>query len=286
MILTCPACTMRYLVSEGSVGPAGRRVRCASCGHQWFQEGETGLDATLFEEDEGDLSFVETQEPGHLETSETDFESILRKEMEHTPIPEGVRPVHDDSDIQAAVSKAPKKKISVPGGDRASGFIVAAAIWILAIVAFLLMQPQISRAWPPSNMIYNLVGMKPVMPGEGLALDALEAQLASGEILMRGTILNLRENDMRVPAIMVSIVDKDEKILDRVLIPPPVATLKGEGQAGFDAVYPKMPEGAANVKFAFSFLKAKPSEPSVKEKPTEKVEEHKEEPPKQRAPHH
>lgn len=274
MILTCPACTMRYLVSEGSVGPNGRRVRCASCGNQWFQAGETGLDASLFEdEQEADISFLHSEKE-IAEDLEQDFESILRKEMEATPIPEGVRPVHDDTDIRDAVAIGGKKKRLVPA-DRASGFIAAAAFWILVVVAFLVMQPQISRAWPPSNMIYNLVGIQPVMPGEGLALDALEAQIANGEIIMRGAILNLRENDMTVPAIMASIVDTDEKILDRVLIPPPIATLKAEGQASFDAVYSKIPEGAANVKFAFSFIKAKASESTVKEQP-----------PQQPAPHH
>ncbi len=267
---------MRYLVSEGSVGPAGRRVRCASCGHQWFQEGEEGLDATLFEDD--DVSFAESSVVHEKE--EQDFEEILRKEIESAPIPEGVRPVHNDADIAIAVAQpSAKKKLPMPS-ERVSGFAAAAAVWILIIAALLALQPQISRAWPPSNMLYNLVGLTPVLPGEGLALESLEAEMADGKISMRGTVINLRESDLGVPAIMASIVDKDKKILDRVLIAPPVGTLKAEGQASFDASYPKIPEGATNVTFAFSFLKATPAEPSAKTAAEDEPEH------QQPAPHH
>lgn len=39
MIITCPACATRYLIAPSQIGPDGRRVRCAKCGHSWAQPG-------------------------------------------------------------------------------------------------------------------------------------------------------------------------------------------------------------------------------------------------------
>jgi predicted Zn finger-like uncharacterized protein len=37
MIVTCPACTTRYLVDPRALGSAGRVVRCANCSKTWHQ---------------------------------------------------------------------------------------------------------------------------------------------------------------------------------------------------------------------------------------------------------
>jgi|GEM_PF-2547921 len=38
MNVTCPECSTEFDVPEDALGPRGRRVRCASCRHIWFQE--------------------------------------------------------------------------------------------------------------------------------------------------------------------------------------------------------------------------------------------------------
>jgi predicted Zn finger-like uncharacterized protein len=37
MIVSCPACSTRYLVEPSALGSDGRVVRCVKCEHSWYQ---------------------------------------------------------------------------------------------------------------------------------------------------------------------------------------------------------------------------------------------------------
>lgn len=47
MILTCSACATRYLMDPVALGPTGRMVRCAKCGHSWMQTPPADMPRTL-----------------------------------------------------------------------------------------------------------------------------------------------------------------------------------------------------------------------------------------------
>jgi predicted Zn finger-like uncharacterized protein len=47
MILTCTKCATRYHVDPASLGPEGRSVRCAGCGHRWTAKPPTDAPKVL-----------------------------------------------------------------------------------------------------------------------------------------------------------------------------------------------------------------------------------------------
>ncbi len=267
MILNCPSCSTRYLVAEGAIGPHGRRVRCANCGHLWEQSAEEGLDAELFgpepdflhesvvDDDPFEQPVDRFQPPSRENQDGNDFRSVLQKEIESIPIPEGVKPTSTDPALEQVLSGKGKRNFKLP--DRAGGFLAAAVFYLLVFMAFLLGHQSISRAWPPSNLIYNIIGISPVMPGEGLSLSNLNAEFQGDKIFMSGTIVNLKEDDLTVPPVFIALRDDADKIIDHILLPAPVASLKPEGSVDFETVYRKRPENATNVTFAFSWMKPK-----------------------------
>lgn len=38
MKITCPVCSTSYVVPDTSIGPQGRKVKCANCAHSWHQD--------------------------------------------------------------------------------------------------------------------------------------------------------------------------------------------------------------------------------------------------------
>ncbi|MFZ2587338.1 MAG: MJ0042-type zinc finger domain-containing protein [Alphaproteobacteria bacterium] len=44
MLITCPECTTRYNLTAAQIGPEGRTLKCAKCGHAWFVPPETPPD--------------------------------------------------------------------------------------------------------------------------------------------------------------------------------------------------------------------------------------------------
>jgi predicted Zn finger-like uncharacterized protein len=273
---------MRYLVSEGAVGPSGRQVKCAHCGHQWFQEGEEGLDEALFDspvsnDSVPDVEMIDGPELPEYQMTEEEasealleqrlsgFQSILQKEIDAAEaltkpkveeIPAGVRPT-DQDEVVIPPAKT-KKAIRIPKADaRTGGFLAAGAVFLGMLCLLLVLQPQVSRIWPASNLFYSFFGMKAAAPGAGLTLNNLQAKFEDGHVYMMGDITNPGEETKSVPTVLATFIDKNDNVVGTVLIAPPSKIVEPGDKASFDVTYDAAPETAEAVTFAFTYMKAR-----------------------------
>lgn len=232
MILTCPQCEMRYLVSGVSIGPEGRKVRCASCAHVWYQSPEAP------EPDGGS------------------FQDILAKEMGVAPIPEGVKPIPEGSNVPAHPKDVSARAGHLAGAAMWTGYAAAACVFALLLGAMVLFKDSLVRAWPPSALFYDRIGMDVAVTGEGLAIDRLSAHIEQAEgstiLKVNGSVINLTEGELPVPRLLAVLKTKDGKAGDKWLIEIPAAHIKAEGAIEFSTQYPGLPESAEGVSLTFA----------------------------------
>lgn len=205
MILTCPNCTTRFLLSAFVLAPDGRKVKCTNCSETWFQL-----------PDPEELNAAPDEKP--------------------QDIPESVKPIPRGSSVPAVRDDEARGKIS------AGKIAIAAAVSLILLGGiFIAMKDIIMSAMPTTLPIYKTLGVVSTIPGEGLVFDRLEARLSENSetpmIFLSGTVINLSSNDVGVPNMLAELRGKDGKTLKAVLITPPLNHLPAEDVMPFEAAF-------------------------------------------------
>lgn len=202
MILSCPFCHTRYLISAGLFAAGPRRVRCARCFHEWQADLPKELDAI----------------PGA-----SSFSAALAE----TPAVE-TRPIPPGSNLPAL----PRQPL--PEGLRRILLIAGAAFVIIMMGWFVFDRREIAGRWPALEMFYEKVGLHIYHFGEGLSLENVRSEMKyDGGIMMLtvdGTIYNGTKNEQEIPNILASAMGPDGNVLQSWQIDAPKASVApGEG---------------------------------------------------------
>lgn len=225
MIISCEQCHTRYLMPDHAIGPDGRRVRCTSCGHEWFQEPDEEI--TSFEP------------PQDLE-----------------PIPEAVKPVPEGSSLPAISEdltprpEPQEEKVREEG--MWAGYAAAAAVFILIAAALFALRAPLTQAWPPLYALYEMAGMAPDIAGQGLILDRISAvatrdQEGVSVLKVEGKIINLTGDKVKVPPLQTTLRGDDGASFDSWQIAPPAAEVAPYGELAFETSYPALPENIKDL---------------------------------------
>ncbi len=249
MIIACPSCDARYAVEADKIGPAGRTVKCAKCGHSWTQ---------MPEEDDG----VQADAPGVEQISES-----LRESRIGSDAPEPDDEVDFGVDFGAGLQDEPEadddpapRRGAVPDAPvrkpRRSG--AARLAWLLLIVVVggvvggtLAFQSSIVSAWPNAKRFYDLVGLTSVPGTAKFGFQNVKHSdiKVDGRDLIRieGELVNLSEVPGDVPDLRVNFLDAEGRVVKTWRFPPPERKMLPDETVTFVTQVPAPPPEARRM---------------------------------------
>lgn len=183
MIISCSACSTRYLVDPALIGPDGREVRCAKCGHQWVQTPP---------EDIPDAPPL-------------------------PPLQPEIRSVPEDQDATDTPVASNLPAVPRPPSRRGSGLAWALLLLLVGVfVGGVLARQEIMAAWPPSVRLYERLGL--ATPSyDGLLTvrngsSAYQQEDGKPVLVVQGEVVNTSSALQMVPKLRASLRENGREV--------------------------------------------------------------------------
>jgi len=285
MILTCPNCNSRYMVSDTAIPPGGRAVRCAACKHVWTQHppsqerelelvgAEAATAAAGAIADQVAAPVAEAPAPAEIPAPAV------------PPFPAGPMPrlgaadpadalSQDDADISAAVaprrrSRAEKsrKPAAWQPGERRRFPVKWVVIGTTAVLALglnvVLWKDALIERSDMFRSFYAAMGMATPVPHDAsLGAQVLRISyppppparlLENGNLSQEitGSIENPTNRTVRIPSLKGTMLDENGNVVFTWYFPPPTLVLNGGQTVMFDTTVENFPSTARQLRIGF-----------------------------------
>lgn len=284
MLISCPNCATNFSVPDKALLPSGRTLKCAKCGHKWFQAAgaprdDFGLDEGSFPPPPRPAPMPEPEpEPRPMFSApEPDLDQPVYRapsrdadmdlDLDEPPIPDfgpkpklnAAPPSDDDLDIDAPPKPVPDMFSQNPGGKKGTGFL-----WFLLVLLLLgagagaiyYFQDKVVGLWPPAHELLTKAGLRHERPGAGLELRnaGTPERFVQNEVevlIVRGIIANISDRERPVPTMKLVLLDRDKAVVQEKQAQPPVTALDPGGTAGFRIILERPDPNAVEVNVLF-----------------------------------
>jgi predicted Zn finger-like uncharacterized protein len=223
MIVACSKCAKRYVVDPRALGSPGRRVRCANCLHTWFEA-------------------APEQAPPAIELP---------------PLPETPPVVRTTATAETGAARRVQLP-AVPRQGRAMVWLgrgAIAAVILVAIWALVAERQHVMDAVPFATRIYTMVGMGPVVAGQGLELRQVAPSRGvdngTPTLSIDGQVANVSSGPRPVPKLRVVLRDGNNKELQSWVVSVTDQSLAPGASVPFHTSITQPPDGATGVVVSF-----------------------------------
>jgi len=225
MMVICPECSTRYVMGASALGPAGRKVRCASCGHVWHQVPDESI-----------------HDDAHLD-----------------PIPESIRPIPEGSSVPSYMDHGEGE---ATGGRNFVPYLVnygfALVLFFVILLGLYTQRHAVVRMWEPMALFYERIGHPVPVAGSGLVFDRVNAvtSVKNGRTLLNidGYILNLTSETVAIPRVRAVVRDHTGRVVHTTRIAMDRDFLEAEKTMTFHANYEIPTEDNADYMVTVSFV--------------------------------
>jgi predicted Zn finger-like uncharacterized protein len=239
MILTCPSCSTRYQADSGRFAAPGRNVRCAKCGHVWFQT----------------TPEVEPE-------PEPVLEPVVVPPPDPAPaaaIPDAAAPTLESirrSAQQAQETPRVAKRRPAKGNVVADATAWAALVFLAVTIGWagVTYRQTIVDMWPGVAPLYELAGLTVATEGIELIDVGYQHEVEDGRpvLAVSGKIVNVTDRELPVPEIRVMLSDERQQELYHWMFNAGVRTLQPGAESPFVTRLSSPPPEARNLNIRFA----------------------------------
>jgi predicted Zn finger-like uncharacterized protein len=232
MIITCPSCASRYPVNAASFEPAGRKVRCAKCGHSWHQMPEGAEAATaasvlpappagrkkIFGEKAKPEPAAADAPPAEPAAPSDD---VIFAEADAPPETAAEPAAAARTSVAADIGNRFRREVRRAASMRRGRALIAAGWALLALFvagtigAGYSWRHEIAAWWPATTKVYAAAGEEINLRGLEFRNVAYERQTEEGlpVLAITGEVVNITEKPVTLPRLRVGLRDENQNEL-------------------------------------------------------------------------